>query len=335
VRIAVDAMGGDQAPLEIVRGALKAARREHGIEIVLVGDEPQIRKVLQDLESKTKISIHHTPDWIRMDEPGAAAVKKKKQASIVVCCELLKRGEVNAIVSAGNTSGVIGACLLTLGRIPGIRRPALAVMFPTLTTPSLLLDLGATVDCKPEYLVQFGTMGAIYVEKVLGRPHPKVGIVNIGEEHTKGNALVKETYELLQHTALNFVGSVEPKQLINGHVDVAVADGFSGNLMLKMGEAMGEWIMKTVKTRIGWNPVYLGAAAALTPVLKSLRKHLDHSEYGGAPLLGVAGVVIKSHGRAKALTIRNAIRVARKMAESNTVDVIASTLNESPTPAES
>lgn len=319
-------MGGDKAPLEIVKGAVRASRRD-GTEIVLVGDQAQIKPILNELPKTPKVSIHHTTEWVLMDEPGAAALKKKRKASITLCCELVKRGEVDAVVSAGNTAAVISASYLTLGRIKGIRRPALAVMFPTLAAPTLLLDLGATVDCKPENLVQFGTMGAIYVEKVLGRRKPRVGIVNIGEEHTKGNALVKESYELFEKAAgLNFVGSVEPKQLINGNTDVAVADGFVGNLMLKMGEAVGEWIFKTVKTKIGWNPVYLAAATALMPVVKALRKNLDHSEYGGAPLLGVSGVVIKSHGRAKSLTIRNAIRVASRMAESKTVELIATTL---------
>ncbi|MHB2017898.1 MAG: phosphate acyltransferase PlsX [Candidatus Xenobia bacterium] len=334
MKIAVDAMGGDKAPQEIVRGAMRAARRDD-MRIILVGDEPALKPLVAEFPRTNNVTICHTPEWVRMDEAPATALKKKKNASVVVCAELLKKGEVDAMVSAGNTGALIATALFTLGRIPGIRRPALATMWPTLTVPALLMDLGATVDCKPEYLVQFAQMGCVYVEKVLGRENPRVGLVNIGEEPTKGNALVKETWEMLHaEKSLNFVGSVEPKQLINGYVDVAVADGFVGNLMLKMGEAVGELILKSVKSRIGWNPLYLGAAAALTPVLKEMKKSLDHSEYGGAPLLGVSGVVIKSHGRAKALTIRNAIRVANRMAESRTVELIASTMGDSkkPTP---
>ena len=313
MKIALDAMGGDNAPAEIIKGALDAAKK-YSCEIVLVGNEIVITEILRDDPDwqNLPITIKHTDEVIEMGEHPADAVRNKKNSSIVVATQLVKNGECDAVLSAGSTGAAVAAAQLILKRINGIGRPAIATPIPTLNGVSLLLDSGANVDSKPEHLVQSGIMGALYCEHVFGKKNPKVGLLNIGEEETKGNEQVKETFQLLKNSkAINFLGNAEGRDIPTGKFDVIVCDGFVGNVVLKFAEGLATTIFKLIKEAIdeGGVSTKLGAVL-LMPTLQELAKKLDASEYGGAPLLGVNGYCIISHGSSDAKAICNAIGLA-------------------------
>ena len=331
MKIAVDAMGGDFAPEQIVFGAVRAARK-YQCEIVLVGDEPKIREVLRHETGweKLGITIHHTTEVIEMGEHPAEAVRAKKDSSLVVATRLVKEGTCDAVLSAGSTGAAVTAAQLILKRIRGIGRPTIATPIPTPKGATLLLDSGANVDSKPVHLVQSGMMGAIYAEYVFGIKNPKVGLLNIGEEETKGNEQAKETYALLKelHT-INFGGNAEGRDIPKGNFDVVICDGFVGNVVLKFAEGLAKTIMKLIKEAVkdGGFLAKLGALM-LMPTLKKLGKRLDASEYGGAPLLGVNGVCIISHGSSNAKSICSAIGVANDYVNGNVLAHIRDALNE-------
>ena len=329
MKIAVDAMGGDFAPEQIVFGAVRAAKKYH-CDIVLVGDEQKIRDVLKHENGweNLGITIHHTTEVIEMDEHPAEAVRSKKDSSLVVATRLVKEGVCDAVLSAGSTGAAVTAAQLILKRIRGIGRPTIATPIPTPKGATLLLDSGANVDSKPIHLVQSGMMGAIYAEYVFGTKNPRVGLLNIGEEETKGNEQAKETYALLKemHT-INFGGNAEGRDIPKGNFDVVICDGFVGNVVLKFAEGLAKTIMKLIKEAIKEGGVLakLGALM-LMPTLKKLGKRLDASEYGGAPLLGVNGVCIISHGSSNAKSICSAIGVANDYVNGNVLEHIRDAL---------
>ncbi len=322
MRVAIDAMGGDYAPEEIVRGAIQAAKECH-CEITLVGDEPQITKVLNKITNwkSLPVTIHHATQVIEMHEHPGAAVRKKKDASVVVATGLVKDGHCDAVISAGSTGAAVAAALFGLGRIKGVERPAIATPIPSLTGTTILLDSGANVDSKPKHLVQGAIMGSIYSEYVLGVANPRVGLLNIGEENTKGNEQVLATYPLLENlNTINFIGNVEGRDIPKGTVDVVVCDGFVGNVVLKWGEGLASAIMVLVKKAIKKSGFLAKLASLMVlPALKELKRKLDYSEYGGAPLLGVNGGFIICHGSSRSKAIKNAIRVACEFTENDLI----------------
>ena len=320
--IALDAMGGDRAPSEPVRGAV-IARRELGLQVALVGAPELLRDELaRHGPVPSGIELVPASEAIAMDEPPVQAVRQKKDSSINVAMDLVKRGVASAVVSAGSTGAVMASALLNLGRVRGIERPAIGTMAPYNTKGILVLDVGANADCKPSYLVQFAQMGAVYMEKVVGVARPRVGLMNIGEEPSKGNELTQEVYARLQQLDLNFVGNIEPDRIHRGVADVVVTDGFTGNVAVKAVEGMADFIFSQLKAGIMSRPQYRLAALVLRPVLLQMRRRMDYGEYGGAPLLGVNGVVIVAHGRADGQAIKNALRNAREAASSGMLDAL-------------
>ncbi|HHW07985.1 MAG TPA: phosphate acyltransferase PlsX [Clostridia bacterium] len=323
MRIAVDAMGGDHAPLEIVQGAVAAAQRYSDCTVILVGREEVVAEELAKYPQLPNIRIVHAPDLVAMDEQPAIALRRKKgTTSIGVATELVKQGEADALVSAGSTGAQMAAALLILGRIKGIQRPAITTLFPSLNKPTVLLDVGANTNVEAEHLLQFAVMGSIYAEKILGRQNPSVGLLNIGTEPNKGNDQVKEAFTLLSRSFLNFAGNVEARDLPQGVVDVLVCDGFVGNVVLKLSEGLGTTIFQLLKEELTANLRTKLGAALVAPGLKRLRNMMDYAEYGGAPLLGVKGVSIICHGSSKARAITNAIRVAMDCVQIRMVEQI-------------
>lgn len=308
-KVALDAMGGDNAPAEIVRGAVDAISGRDDIKIFLVGQDDVVAKELSQYSfPKERIEVVDAPEVIEMAEPPVEAIRKKKQSSIVVGMNMVKNREADAFVSAGSSGAILVGGQVIVGRIKGIQRPPLAPLIPTEKGVSLLIDCGANVDARADHLVQFAKMGSIYMEHVLGVKKPKVAIVNIGAEDEKGNALVKETLPMLREcTGINFVGSIEARDIPKGDVDVIVCEAFVGNVILKLYEGLSstlvgvikKGLMSTLKSKIG--------AALALPALKKTLKAFDASEYGGAPLLGLNGLVVKTHGSSKAKEITNAI----------------------------
>ncbi|MEW6424028.1 MAG: phosphate acyltransferase PlsX [Bacillota bacterium] len=317
MKIAVDAMGGDNAPKEIVKGALEAVR-QFNQEVILVGDEDLLRQEIGVSKSKL-VSVVHAPEVISMRESPVVAVRRKKNSSIVRAVQLVKEGEADAVVSAGNTGAVMAAGVLMLGAIPGIDRPAIATVIPNKKGGTLLLDAGANVDCKPFHLLQFGIMGYLYMKEILGVGRPKVGLLSIGEEETKGNELTLATYQLLQQASIDFIGNVEGRDIYEGTADVVVCDGFTGNIVLKAGEGMVTALLDMARDEIRRSFSAKVGMAMLMPALRSFWRKLDYAEYGGAPLLGLNGIVIICHGRSQARAIRNAIRVGREAVQNNLV----------------
>jgi glycerol-3-phosphate acyltransferase PlsX len=315
MKIVLDAMGGDHAPPVAVEGGVWAAR-EYGIEVILVGREEDVRRELARHDtSGLSLPIVHASQVIEMEEHPAAAVKAKKDSSMMVGMDLIKRGEADAFVSAGNSGGVMAAALFRLGRIRGIKRPALSTVYPTTPGLCFMLDVGANTDCKPEYLLQFAYMGVAYAERVLRIANPRVGIVSNGEEETKGNILVQEAHQLLKKSGLNFIGNVEGKDIPAGMADVVVTDGFTGNVIGKLSEGLAESLLSVIKEEIKKNPLATVGALLSKPAFDKVKKRLDYAEFGGAPLLGVDGVVIVAHGRSNAKAIKNAVRVAKQAVE--------------------
>jgi glycerol-3-phosphate acyltransferase PlsX len=328
LRIAVDAMGGDYAPLEIVQGAVEAARTQKH-EILLVGQENVLTTELAKYGKVDNLKIVHAPEIIAMDEPPALALRRKKGTSIAVATELVKHGEAEALVSAGSTGAQMAAALFILGRIKGILRPAITTLFPTVSKPTVLLDVGANTDVGPDHLLQFAVMGSIYAEQILGRNNPTVGLLNIGTEPNKGNDAAKEAYQVLSDAKLNFVGNVEARELPQGVVDVLVCDGFVGNVVIKLAEGLGSTIFQLLKEELTSSfRTKLGAALA-APGFRNLKAMMDYAEYGGAPLLGVKGTSIICHGSSKARAIVNAIKVAADCTEQNMIGLIESSIASS------
>lgn len=320
MKIAIDAMGGDHAPKEVVLGAMKAIQAFQDIHISLVGDEEKIKEFLTNDE---RISIVHTTDMILSTDEPVKAVRRKKTSSMVMAAKLVADGEADGCISAGNTGALMAAGLFVVGRIDGIDRPALAPTLPTIDGEGfLLLDVGANVDAKPEHLLHNAIMGSIYADKVRGVPNPRVGLLNIGTEENKGNDLAKKAFELLQSSNVNFVGNVEARDLLDGVADVIVTDGFTGNMVLKTIEGTAMGIFKMLKTALTSSTKSKVAAAVLKPELKTLKSKLDYSEYGGAGLFGLKAPVIKAHGSSDANSIYNAIRQTRNMIEKEVAETI-------------
>lgn len=321
MRIAVDAMGGDYAPGEIVRGALQAVAA-YGVEVILVGDEKQVLPELGNQTPDGLIRVVHAPEVIAMKEHPAVAVRQKKNSSIVRATKLVKEGEADAVVSAGSTGASMASALLSLGRIKGVDRPAIAIVLPTGNGFTVLLDIGANVDCKPHNLFQFGMMGHLYAKKILGVARPKIGILSNGEEETKGNEVTLAAHSLLKKAGLNFYGNVEGRDIFPGAVDVVVCDGFVGNIVLKVGEGLAEALFKIMKEEIAKSTLAKIGIVLAGAALKGFQKRIEYTEYGGAPLLGVNGVSVICHGRSTAKAIKNAIRVAVESVNNCLVDAI-------------
>ncbi|WP_445488316.1 phosphate acyltransferase PlsX [Niallia sp. 03133] len=323
MKIAIDAMGGDHAPKEIVLGAEKAVQAFNDLELILVGDENQIQTYLTNRE---RIQIIHTDEKILSTDEPVRAVRKKKNASMVLGANQVKEGKADAFISAGNTGALMAAGLFIIGRIDGIERPALSPTLPTISGDGfLLLDVGANVDAKANHLEQYAIMGSIYTEKVLGIENPRVGLLNIGTEETKGNELTKKTFELLQqNNHIHFIGNVEARELLDGICDVVVTDGFTGNMVLKTIEGTALSMFKMLKSALTSNLKTKLAAGILKPNLKELRNKLDYSEYGGAALFGLKAPVIKAHGSSDSNAIYNAIRQAREVVQSEVINTIKS-----------
>ncbi|MCH8125372.1 phosphate acyltransferase PlsX [candidate division KSB1 bacterium] len=315
MKIAVDAMGGDFAPEATVDGAIQAARVSRGkYEIILVGDEHKIRKELSRFSIKNlSISIYHASEVIEMEESPTKALKQKKDASMVVASNLLKKGMADAVVSAGNTGAFMATSLLTLGRLPGVLRPGLGSFIPNEEGVCVVIDVGANSDCKPINMLQFATMGSIYMKYIFDIQNPKVGLLSIGEEESKGNELVRAAHKLLKSSSLNFIGNMEGRDILKGTAEVVVCDGFVGNIVLKFAESIIGMFTRTLKKSVGRNiPANLGAIL-MKPAFRKLSQLMDYQEYGGVPLLGLNGICIVCHGRSTPKAIRNAIREARKM----------------------
>lgn len=309
VRVAVDAMGGDNAPAEIVKGAAAAVAENKKIKVFLVGRENEIRQELAKYTvPEEQIEIVHAEEVIETAEPPVAAIRAKKDSSIVKGMKLVKDGSCDAFVSAGSTGAVLVGGQVLVGRIKGVERPPLAPVIPTANGATLLIDCGANVDARASHLVQFAKMGSIYMENVLGVKNPKVGIVNIGAEEEKGNALVKETFPLLKACKdINFIGSVEARDIPSGVADVVVCEAFVGNVVLKMYEGVGATLLKSVKQGMMSSLRSKLGALLVKPALKETLKAFDLEQYGGAPLLGLNGLVVKTHGSSKAIEIKNSI----------------------------
>jgi len=333
-RIVVDAMGSDEFPTPDVVGAVMAAR-EYGVEIILVGDEAKIGLVLAAQNpGDLPVRVVHAPEMLTMEDKGMALVLKARRPnsrnSMAVGIDLVKNGEADAFVTAGNTGAASVTAYFRLGLIPGVDRPGLAPVFPTASGSCVVIDVGANPNCKPENLLQFGIMGSVYAEKVRGLQNPKVGLLSNGEEAGKGNDLVKHTYPLLKHSGLNFYGNVEGKEVIGGVVDVAVTDGFTGNVMLKSSEAVAKLILEKVKELIKNGPLTAKIGGALVrPTLRKIKRLLDPEEEGAAPLLGVNGLVFIGHGRSNEIAIKNAVRVAKNAVEAKVLDSICSAIEQS------
>jgi len=315
MKIVVDAMGGDYAPAVVIAGAI-AAVREYGVEVLLTGDEQKITPLLNKARYKgNTISIKHTEEVIGMSESAATSVRRKRNSSIVIGLDLVKEGKAEAFVSSGNTGAVVCAAALGLGLLPGIERPGIALVIPTLKGISLVIDVGANIDPKPSQLLQYGIMSDVYLRYILNKPNPSVGLLNIGEEESKGTEFMRETHELFEKSRLNFIGNVEGKDLFSGKSDIIVCDGFVGNVALKVSESAAEAMGIFLKRHLLSNPFGKIGLLFLRGSLMRFKKEIDYSEYGGAPLLGVNGVVIIGHGRSNAKAIKNAIRVAKEEVE--------------------
>ncbi|HEY9798256.1 MAG TPA: phosphate acyltransferase PlsX [Leptolyngbyaceae cyanobacterium] len=325
-RIAIDAMGGDHAPAEIVAGALRA-QAELGVEVLLVGEPQAIESSLKQHTSSCQLEIVPAEDVVAMDEEPLVSLKRKPKASINVAMDLVKQKRAEAVVSAGHSGAAMAAALLRLGRLKGIDRPAIGAVFPTMVAgkPVLVLDVGANVDCRPKYLEQFAVMGSVYSQYVLGIDEPKVGLLNIGEEECKGNDLAIRTHQLLgENPRVAFIGNAEGRDVLSGRFDVIVCDGFVGNVLLKFAEAVGEIMLQILREELPQGLSGQLGTALLKPNLKRIKQRVDHAEHGGGLLLGVAGICIISHGSSQAPSIFNAIRLAKEAVDNQVLERIQS-----------
>ena len=329
MRLIVDAFGGDNAPYEIVKGCTVAVR-ENDCEIILVGKEEEIKTILEEFEyPKEKITIYNADEVIGGCEVPTTAIREKKNSSLVVGLELLKSGTGDAFITAGNTGAYLAGAFRYLGRIKGVKRPALTTVMPTANGACVVLDVGANADCKPEFLQQFAVMGSVYAESVLQVKNPKVGLINIGVEEAKGNELMKTTHSLLKEEKnINFTGNIEARQVPEGDADVVVCDGFTGNVVLKLTEGVAMTFYGMVKKAFMKNFVTKLSALAVKNGLSELKKKMDYTEYGGAPLLGIDGVAIKAHGSSNAKAIASAVKSAIKFYEADVNGKIKEKLSE-------
>ncbi|HTG00942.1 MAG TPA: phosphate acyltransferase PlsX [Nitrospirota bacterium] len=318
MKIAVDAMGGDYAPQAVVAGAVQAAK-EFGTGIILVGVEQLIRKELDKYAAARTLplEIQNATEVVDMHDSPATVFRRKKNSSIRVANDLVKSGKAAAVISAGHTGAAMSTSLFVLGRVEGVERPAIATLMPTVTGTSLILDMGANVDCKPYHLLQFAIMGDVYARNMLKNPNPRVGLLSIGEEETKGNELTKEAFKLLSETSLNFIGNVEGRDVMSGKADVIVCDGFIGNVVLKVSESVAEAIGTFLRKDIEKSFLSKIGYLLMRPAFNGLKRRVDYAEYGGAPLVGINGVSIISHGRSSDRAIKNAIRVAAELVKSD------------------
>ncbi|MDH3360020.1 MAG: phosphate acyltransferase PlsX [Desulfobulbaceae bacterium] len=330
VRIALDAMGGDQGPEVLVAGAVQAVNARDDIEITLLGDEKRLEEILraQSCSCPDKLRIVHTTEVVGMDESPFDAVRKKKDSSVSVAFKLHKQGDVEAVVSAGNSGATMAAAMRTLGRLKRISRPGIAGIFPTLKGPLVMMDVGANVDCRPKHLFQFGIMAAAFSQVLLGNQSPRIGLLSIGEEGGKGNVLVKKSHELFTKSSLNYLGNVEGSDVYRGDVDVIVCDGFVGNICLKISEGLAEAVMSMLREEISKDFKAKVGYVLAKDAFGRFRKRVDYAEYGGAPLLGLNGTGIVCHGRSNATAIKNAINVAAELVSENINDHIVHLLDE-------
>jgi glycerol-3-phosphate acyltransferase PlsX len=319
MKIALDSMGGDRAPDCIVDGAFEAATEADGrLQIVLIGKKDIIERHIEERQLHApNIEIVDTPEVIEMSESPANAVRRKKNSSIVTAMKMHKEGAVHAVVSAGNTGAVVASSLVSLGRLPGINRPAIAIYVPTRSGGTILLDGGANADCDARNLMQFALMGSVYAETFLQKKTPRVGLLSIGEEKSKGNELTRDSHELLERSEINFIGNVEGRDIFTGNVDVVVTDGFVGNVVLKFTESIIYYITGLIKEGVRNHPLSWLGAFMMRPVFRTIKRSLDYAEYGGAPLLGINGVVIIGHGGSSARAIKNAILAAERFVASD------------------
>jgi glycerol-3-phosphate acyltransferase PlsX len=324
LRIAIDALGGDDGPGTIVDGSLVAARHLQ-IGLLLAGDRGLIERELARHPGAggLDLEILDTPEYVEMAEAASAALRRKPRASIRVAAEAVRDGRASALFSAGHTGASVMASVATLGRLPGIDRPALATVVPTRNAPAVLLDSGASVECRPHHLVQFALLGTAYARVVLGRPHPRVGLLSVGEEEGKGNELTREAHQLLKAAPINFVGNIEGRDVYAGETDVIVCDGFTGNVTLKISEGLVETVSALLyaelQSTFGSQIGYLLSAQAF----RRFRKRLDYAEYGGAPLLGINGICIVGHGRSSSKAVRNAVTMAARVVNEGLLEKLA------------
>ncbi|SEN29965.1 phosphate:acyl-[acyl carrier protein] acyltransferase [Paenibacillus sp. OV219] len=327
VRIAIDAMGGDHAPSLIVQGAVEAALEWPELRIILVGDTAQIEKHL-GTKKPSNIEIIHADDVIGPEDEPVKAVRRKKTSSMVMAGQLVREGHAEAMLSAGNTGALMTTGLLVVGRMEGMERPALVTMLPTMDDVGCLaLDLGANMDAKPEHLLQYAIMGSIYRSKMNGMEKPRVGLLNVGTEAMKGNELTKAAYELLESAPINFIGNVEARDVLLRNCDVLICDGFAGNIMLKAMEGTAGTLFKAIRDVFTSSLLTKLAAAIVLPRMKQLRGKMDYKEHGGAPLLGVNGLVVKCHGSSDVKAVKNAVRQAKLAIESNLISSIAAEIS--------
>lgn len=320
-KIVVDAMGGDFAPVNEVAGSLQALRERKGIEVILVGREPEVRAELAKQNAgDLPLSVVHAPDVVTMEDSPTAALKQKKNSSLAIGMNLHKDGAAHAFVSAGNTGAVLSASTLILGRIKGVSRPTIGAFFPSEDGVCLLLDAGTNVDCRPQHLYEFAVMGSIYANRVFKYTDPPVGLLNIGEEASKGNEVVKEAYQLLSNGPVNFAGNVEGRDILRGRIRVVVCDGFVGNAILKFGESVPSFLKAKLLAYAGTSVVRKGLLGLVRGALRAVFKEMDYEEYGGVPVLGVNGVSIIGHGKSTPKAIKNMILKA--------VEVIEADLNQ-------
>jgi phosphate acyltransferase len=328
IKIAVDSMGSDNSPFSEIEGSVQAAKA-YDVKVILVGKESLLAPLLKEAGGNgLPIEIRNATQVISMDEPPTVALRKKKDSSIRVAANLVRERAASGLVSAGNTGAVMAISKMVFGAVPGVDRPALAAILPTLAGHAVLLDVGANVACKPHHLLQFAIMGHLFSKKIVGVSSPRVGLMSVGEEESKGNDLTKEVHQALKQLHLNFIGNVEGRDIYNGRADVIVCDGFTGNVALKTSEGLIEAVLKLLKDELSRNLKAKLGALLSQQSFKRLKKRLDYSEYGGAPLLGLKGLSIICHGRSSSNAIKNAIRVAKEFAESQVNDKLEAELSQ-------
>jgi glycerol-3-phosphate acyltransferase PlsX len=328
IKIAVDSMGSDNSPFSEVEGAVQAAKA-YKVHVILVGKESVISPLLKEAGGEgLPIEIRNATQVVAMDESPVAALRKKRDSSIRIAAELVREKVASGLVSAGNTGAVMAISKMVYGTVPGVDRPALATILPTLTGHAVLLDVGSNVTCKPHHLVQFAVMGHLFSKKIIGIETPRVGLMSVGEEESKGNDLTKEVHQTLKQLHLNFIGNVEGRDLYNGRADVIVCDGFTGNVALKTSEGLIEAVLKLLREELSRNLQAKVGALLSKQSFKRLKKRLDYSEYGGAPLLGLRGATIICHGRSSSNAIKNAIRVAKDFSENQVNAMLETELSQ-------
>lgn len=327
MKIALDAMGGDFAPDVTIAGAIEAVNEDDDIHIILVGDRVRLNESLKGKRYPSdRLSIYHASEVVQMHESPIVALRKKRDSSIRRAIELVKKQEADAVVSAGHSGVAMATSLFVLGKVQNLDRPAIATIMPSLTGHFLLIDAGANVDCNSENLLEFGYMGDAYCRVVFGNPSPRIALLSIGEEEVKGNELTKEAFKHLKNSDMNFIGNIEGKDIFTGKADVIICDGFIGNIVLKVSEGLAETILKMLRMEISSVATGKIGYLMIKPAIKNFKRRTDYSEYGGAPLLGINGTCIISHGRSSAKAIKNAIRVASDMAQKNVQKAIVDSL---------